>query len=158
MERSGQPFTVMLARPRRPLRLTLAGLLVLAAGLWNGLRLEQALLFGKTLGEYHLRPGAAYVALSGGCWLVMGLVVFTAVWTGKKWGRIAALAAVCTYAAWYWFDRLVVQVLHRNWPFALMVTLVLLSLVLFALVSPKTVRFLRQKEAYERQSKSQASA
>jgi formate hydrogenlyase subunit 3/multisubunit Na+/H+ antiporter MnhD subunit len=148
----------MPARPKRPLRLTLAGLLILATALWNGVRLEQSLFFGKTLAEYHLRPGPAYVAVSGGIWLATGLILIVGLWTGRRWSGPAGIAAVCAYAAWYWFDRLVLQVLHLNWPFSLAATFVLLFLALFALGSPKTARFLRQKEAYERQSKSQAAA
>jgi hypothetical protein len=140
------------------LRLTLAGLFILTAALWNGLRMEQALLFGKTLAEYHLRLGPAYVAVSGGLWLVTGLILFLGLWTGQRWSRIAAIVAVCVYTAWYWFDRLVAQVLHINWPFALTATVVILVLILFALGSPKMAWFFRQKEAYERQSKDQPSA
>jgi len=148
----------MLARPRRPHRLTLAGLLILAAALWNGLRLVEAILFWKTLAEYHLRAGPAYVALSGGFWLAAGLVLFAALWTGRKWSGSAAIAAVCAYATWFWFDRLVLQVPHANMPFVLATSLLILIVILAALASSRTRRFLRQKEEYERQSKSQAPA
>jgi predicted PurR-regulated permease PerM len=135
----------------------LTGLLFLAAALWNGLRLEQSLLFGRTLADYHIRPGTVYLAFSGGFWLITGLILFVALWSGRKWSRTAAISAVCAYAAWYWFDRLVLQVLHNNWPFSLAITFVVLIVVLFALVSAKTARFLGQIEAFQRQSKSQAS-
>ena len=148
----------MTESPRRPVRITLVALLMLCGGLWNALRLEQALVFWKTLAGYHLRPGPAYLALSGALWMLAGLALCFGLWTGKRWSRWAAVSVCGLYFVWYWVDRLAAQLPHLNWPFALGVDLLTLALVQLALNTPATEHFLRQKEAYERRSKDQSPA
>ena len=116
---------------------------------WNGLRLGEALSFWKTLEEYGAYP--LYIAMSGGVWLITGLFLVRGLWQGKAWGRLAALGGAAGYASWYWFDRLVLQKPHANWPFAMIATIVFLLLILFILFSRGTRQFF-QKDAYERKS------
>ena len=133
----------------RPTRLIILTMLVFCFTLWNGLRLGEAVFFWKTLLEYGSHP--IYISTSGGVWLVSGLLLTWGLWQGKPWAWSVAILATLGYAAWYWIDRLIIQKPHANWPFALVATIVLLSLFLYILISHKIRRFF-QREHHERKS------
>ncbi len=112
---------------RRPTSVTLLALFVLGLALWNGLRLAQVIIFWSILQEYQAEPGPLYAAISGGFWLLVGLPIVWGLWRGKAWARLAALGGAAVYGSWYWFDRLVLQEPHANWPFALVSTVIFIS-------------------------------
>ncbi|MDO9130842.1 MAG: hypothetical protein Q7U34_13355 [Anaerolineales bacterium] len=116
---------------KRPARVTLLALLVLTVTAWNALRLGAAIASWQVLIEYGAKP--LYLVLSGAFWQIIGTTVFIGLWWGKVWARKAAFLAAAGYAAWYWFDRLVLQTPHANWPFALAVTVALLSFTIITL-------------------------
>jgi hypothetical protein len=97
--------------------------------LWNGLRLIQAIIFWPILTEYNSSPGPLYLAVSGGVWLLAGVSAVLGMWKGKKWAWYMVVGGTPSYLCWYWLDRLVLQEPHSNWPFALVSTIILLSLV-----------------------------
>ena len=117
----------------RPFSVTLLALLVLIFTGWNALRLGAAIAAWQTLAEYGARGGPLYSAVSGAFWQIVGITAFVGIWWGKTWGMKAAIIAAAGYASWYWFDRLVMQFPRANWPFALVVTIILLSLTLLTL-------------------------
>lgn len=108
----------------RPASVTLLALLVLTVTAWNAVRLGAAISSWQVLIEYGAKP--LYLVLSGAFWQIIGITVFIGLWWGKVWARKAAFLAAAGYAAWYWFDRLILQTPRANWPFALAVTFVLL--------------------------------
>ena len=140
---------------KRPVRVTILALTVLVVAAINGLRLGEALFFWKTLVEYGAHP--LYIAISGGFWFVAGLFLTWGVWRGKPWAWITAFGGAAGYTSWYWFDRLILQQPHANWPFALIFTLVSVSLILVILFSHNTKRFF-QRDSHERKSKNPTSA
>jgi hypothetical protein len=121
---------------RRPTSITLLVLLILGLALWNGLRLSQAIFFWKTLQEYGASPW--YIAISGGFWLLAGLALTWGAWIGKPWAWVTFIGGALGYGFWYWIDRLVLQLQHANWPFALAFTVLLACFSAFILFSPKT--------------------
>jgi len=110
---------------------------------WNGLRLVEAIFFWKTLAEYGTHP--IYIAVSGGVWLIAGLLLVWGLWLGKTWSWMAAFTGTAGYAAWYWFDRLVLQKTHANWPFALTATVVSL-LIILPILSLRSTRLFFQRD------------
>ena len=132
---------------KRPIRVTLLALMVIGFAAWNGLRLGETIFFWKTLAEYGAYP--LYITVSGGVWLLTGLFLVWGLWQGKAWCWAAVFSGTVGYASWYWFDRLVLQKLHTNWPFALVTTAVFLFFILFILYSHSTRRFL-QRDEHER--------
>jgi hypothetical protein len=132
---------------RRPTRVILLALIVLAVATWNGLRLGDAIFFWKTLEAYNSHP--LYISISGGIWLISGLFLFWGIWMRKAYGWMATLIGTITYSAWYWFDRLFLQESHANWPFVLILNIIFLLLILLILFSNKTRRFFL-RNAYER--------
>lgn len=129
---------------RRPISVTLLALFVLGLALWNGLRLVQAIVFWSILKEYQAEPGPLYAAISGGFWLLVGLSIVWGLWQGKAWAWFAALGSAAGYASWYWFDRLVLQEPHSNWPFALVSTVIFISFF-SVLFFRGTIRFFYHK-------------
>lgn len=142
-------------KQHRPAGATILAILAFLLAAWNGLRLWEAIYFWKTLARYDAPP--LYIAISGGVWLVTGVLLTWGLWRGKFWARGAVLIGISGYTIWYWFDRLALQQPHANWPFALIVTVVFLSLILFILFSRKTKQFF-QRDAHERKSENPISA
>jgi hypothetical protein len=104
---------------RRPTSITLLSFAIVGLALWNGLRLIQAIAFWSILKEFHSNPGPLYLACSGGIWLLFGSSIALGLWKGKEWAWFTTLGGGFLYTCWYWFDRLVLQEHHSNWPFAL---------------------------------------
>jgi len=119
---------------------------VVFAAAWNGLRLEQAIFFWKTLQAYGAHP--LYIAISGAFWLITGLLLAWGFWLGKAWGWAAVLAGTTAYTAWYWFDRLVLQQPHSNWPFVLVANSLFL-LIIFTILFSRRTRLFFKRDAYE---------
>ncbi|MEZ0395909.1 MAG: hypothetical protein ABWK53_05725 [Anaerolineales bacterium] len=130
---------------KRPQTVTLLTLFVLFFSAWNGIRLGQAIILRDLLQTYRARGGFLYPALSGGFWLVISLMIAWGLWRGAaRIQKIAAVAAAL-YALWYWFDRLVIQIPHPGWPFAMGITLVLLAAFYIDLFDPQVSKFIQSK-------------
>lgn len=135
-------------RSPRPARLFILALFVLWFAAMNGLRLGEAIFFWRTLQEYRASP--LYISMSGAFWLIVGFMLVWGLWQGKIWGRMAVIIGTTGYTAWYWFDRLVMQESHANWPFALIANIILLLMIFIILFSQKT-RLFYHRDLYERQ-------
>ena len=131
---------------KRLVRVIILAMLVLVVAIWNGLRLGETIFFWKTLEYYGAHP--LYIAISGGVWLIIGLLLAWGLWLGKSWGWAGALGGTVGYSAWYWFDRLVLQQPHANWPFVLVANLVSL-LVIFAILFSRRTRLFFKRDANE---------
>jgi len=123
---------------RRPIRVTLLALFILVIALWNGLRMIQAISFWPVLTEFQYELIPLYVTISGGVWFLIGAPTAWGLWRGKIWAWYATLGGLAGYASWYWFDRLVIKKPHANWPFALSITIMIIAVTLFILISPRT--------------------
>jgi len=134
---------------KRPFRILVLAIFVVLVSLWNGLRLGETIFFWRTLGSYGAHP--IYIALSAGVWLVTGLLLGWALLAGKAWGWTATLIGIVGYNVWYWFDRLVLQKPHTNWPFVLAGNIIFLVIILTILLSPRTRRYFK-RAADERRS------
>jgi hypothetical protein len=136
------------ARIPRPSRISILAIFILWIAILNGLRLGEAIYFWKTLDEYRVSP--LYISLSGTLWLIVGVMLVWGLWQRKDWGRKAVILGTLAYTSWYWFDRLVLQALHANWPFVLFTNIMLLLIIFYILFSQKTRRFYN-RDLYERQ-------
>ena len=120
----------MTLRPRRrlPLTITLVTCLVLIIVAWNAIRLVTSLLWVGPLETYAPQPGAAYIGGSGLFWAIAGTLVAGALLRRSWWALGALRLGAAVYAAWVWFDRLMVQSgPGSNWIFALATTVALLA-------------------------------
>ena len=130
-----------------PFRVTLLLLAVLSLTAWNIVRVWTAITWRAALAEFAPRPGPIYIGVSGALWAVVGLSVLWALWQAKAWAPRLLVGASAAYTFWYWTDRLILQNGRDNWPFTLIVNLLLLVLLFFTTHS----NYL-QREAYERKS------
>jgi len=121
--------------------------LVLLLTIWNGIRLWTAIAWHNILNEFAARPGPVYIAVSGAFWFTIGLFVFWSLWQGKIWTKKLLLGAAAGYTVWYWSDRLYFQTNRANWPF-----IVVLNIILLAYVFIVTRSNFFQREAYEQES------
>jgi hypothetical protein len=131
----------------RPARIYILVIIIFWIAGWNGLRLGETIFFWSTLRAYGAFP--LYIAISGGTWLVVSSFLAWSLLQGKAWGRLALLFTTLGYIAWYWFDRLVLQQPHANWPFVLVANFFFLVLIIFILFSQRTTNYFK-REAYGR--------
>ncbi len=146
---------IILPNKTRPLSITVLVVPVLWLAFWNGLRLGEVIFYWKTLLEYGTYP--LYIAISGGAWLFIGLLLFWCIWQGKSWGRMAVLCGTIGYTSWYWLDRLILQSPHANWPFALTTNTILLFIIFIILYSQKTKRYFK-RDVHEQQPETPTTA
>ena len=126
---------------KRPFSVTILLWLVLSLTAWSGLRLASAILWWGALLEFASPPGPWYISISAGVGLVTGIGLLWGMWQARPWIRAALVGAGVGSTLWYWCDRLVIQSLHANWPFALGATALLLVIVTICVAHPRTKEF-----------------
>jgi hypothetical protein len=126
-----------------PFRVTLLLWLVLFLTAWNALRLWTAIAWHNVLNEFSTQPISTITAVSGAFWMVTGIILLWSIWQRKAWAAKLLLGASAGYTVWYWCERLIWQNPHPNWPFAVIVNLVLIVFILFTTKS-------LTREAHER--------
>jgi len=126
---------------KRPFSVTILLWLVLSLTAWSGLRLASAILWWGALLEFASPPGPWYISISAGVGLVTGIGLLWGMWQAQPWIRAALIGAGAGFTLWYWCDRLVIQSLHANWPFALGATALLLVIVMICVAHPRTKEF-----------------
>lgn len=117
-----------------PFRITLVLCVVLIITVTNIIRLVTSIAWHDTLNAYISPLGILYIAVSGAVWTGVGLFILASFGLGAHWTRPVLLISTSAYAAWVWADNLFVQAqLGANWPFSLVVTILLLA-YMFAIV------------------------
>jgi hypothetical protein len=138
---------MLFPKNNRPIRVDFLTIIVVWLAAWNGLRLGETIFFWNTLEKYGAHP--LYIATSAAVWLIAGLLLAWGLWAGKTWGWAAMLGGTPGFTAWYWVDRLVLQKPHGNWPFVLIVNIIVVLIILAILFSRQTRNFFK-RDAYER--------
>jgi len=116
---------------RRSFRVTLSAWLVLFFTAWNAVRLWTALAWWDVLVELSAKPAPILTAISAVFWFIVGLSLFWGMLWGRAWAGKVLMLSAPGYSAWYWFERLFWQEPRPNWPFAVILNLVILILVFF---------------------------
>lgn len=135
---------------KQPFRVTLLLWLVLTLTTWNFIRFWTALEWREVLNEFSSQPTSTVLTVSGTVWMVTGIFILWSIWQRKAWAAKLLLGASAGYTVWYWSERLIWQSPHPNWPFAVIVNLVLLGFILFAIKS-------LSREAYEQKNENPKS-
>ena len=130
------------AMKNRSFRVTLALWLVLTLTIWNLIRVWTSITWREALNEFSAQPAAAITTTSGILWTALGVLLLWSIWKKEAWAAKLLFGATAGYTIWYWSERLIWQKPHPNWPFAVIVNLVLLIFILF------TTKLL-SREAYE---------
>lgn len=134
-----------------PARITLALALVLITAAWNVVRVWAGLTLAPALQKYAPFPGPVYIALTGALSVGLGLAVAWAVLRRFGWAPRALLGVAIAYTAWRWVDRIFLQpTAGTDWPFALLMTVLLLSFIAVVTLDPRN-RWYFGREAHERE-------
>lgn len=118
---------------RRPWIVTLLaiGFLLFAAS--GFLRLGGAMADWSFLQTIGLRPGPAYLVMTGAVYGLSGLAEALGLWIGwRKAGRLGRGLAFF-YTAWFWVDKMLISqnpAAKTNWPFAALISALLLGAAL----------------------------
>ncbi len=128
-----------------PFRAILLLCMVLLFTAWNMLRVWTAFAWRDLLHEFSSQPVSWVIVLSGMIWAFVGLLLIWSIWQGKAWVGKFVLGAAAGYSVWYWGGRLFWQIPRPNWPFAVILNLVLIIFVIYLTKSPL-------REAHERES------
>ena len=131
---------------KRPVCVTILLWLVLSLTAWSGLRLYSAIRWWSVLDEFASPPGPWYIVISGGIWLMASILLLWGMWQAKAWIRYALLGAGTGFMVWYWSDRLLLQTHSANWPFILVGTVLVLTLVIVCATHSHTKTFFKQRE------------
>jgi len=129
----------------RPFSIKLLAIYALLMAFWNGLRLMQGVIFWPSFQAYNLRPAPIYIVISGGFWMIIGLIDSWGLWERKVWSWSITVIITISYGLWYWSDRLIFQKPHANWPFALGATFILISTAFSFLFSPRTRQSFKER-------------
>lgn len=116
-----------------PFRATLLTWTVLSLTVWNIFRLWTAVAWREVVGEFAPQPGPLYIGLTGALWALLGLLLLWGLAGKKSWISRLLIGSSAAYTLWYWTDRLLLQTERANWPFTLIVNLLLLVLTYFTI-------------------------
>jgi len=143
---------------KRPFGVTLFLWMVLSLTAWGSVRLTTALRWWDALREFGARLDPLYLSITGAGWSVAGLALLWSIWRGKAWARWAIFGAISMWLAEYWIERLFFQTARSNWPFALFISILLLSITSISTLHKSTKLFFVQSEEYEQQNEHPTSA
>jgi len=116
---------------KRPFRVTLSAWLVLFLTAWNAVRLWTVVTWWDELVDSSVTPPPIITATSGAFWFIIGLSLFWGILMGRAWAGKMLVLSAAGYSGWYWFERLAWQEPRPNWPFAIMLNLIVLVLFFF---------------------------
>jgi hypothetical protein len=124
--------------------------LVLIVTVLSAVRLLTALTWQGALKTYYPPGLVLYAGLSGAFWALVGIGLVWAFRHRVRYLRALLLGSAIAYAAWGWADRLFIQSsLRNNWPFDLLVTIVLLAFAAWVVLDRRNQPYFG-RESYER--------
>ncbi len=131
----------------RPFSVTLLVLLVLIFAVFKLVRLVQVVQNWSWLATLLSAP-PVYLALNGAVWAIVGLLLAGMLWFGVTKAPLFTLLATLLFSFNYWLEYLFVvdqTVRSLNWPFILMVNLLLLGFSFWVLSRPKAKIYFGEK-------------
>ena len=131
---------------KRPLSATLLTWLVLIIASSNWLRVIEVLRQWTFLQSLSPNPPVPvlYLGITGLIWGLLGVILVWGLFLGRSWAPRLMQFAAPIYAAYYWLDRLLIadrSAIASRWPFALGLTILLLSFTFWVLSRTKVRQF-----------------
>jgi len=134
---------------KRPFGVTLLLWLVLSLSAWGTIRLFAALRWWDVLYEFEARLSPLYLSITGAGWAVAGAVLLWSLFSAKPWARTAILISAFLFLTEYWVERIVFETSRANLPFALITSVLLLTITFACAFNRKTRIFLTRSEEHE---------
>jgi hypothetical protein len=142
---------------KRSFGVTLLVWLVLSLSVWGLVRWLAALRWWDVLNEFDARLSPLYLSITGAGWAVVGGVLLWGLFRGKRWTRFAIPASVFLWLAGYWIERIFFESPRANLLFALMASLLLLTVTLASAFNRKTREFFIKSEEHEQPNENSES-
>ena len=143
---------------QRPFSVTVLLWMVLSLSAWGAIRSFAALRWWDVLDEFNASLSPLYLFVTGMFWGIAGVVLLWSLWNAKAWSRMAIVASILLWLAQYWIERLFFQLPRANFPFAVVISALLLA-VTFAITSNRyTKNFFTKSEEHEQSNEHSASA
>lgn len=132
---------------------------VLILASWNILRLGATLVNWAALAEFAPRPGPIYIAFTASFWTLACLAAWRAIrrrsFHSQGWYAFILMG----YAAWWWADRYFLSdMAQTNWPFAAVVTCIVLFDAISTFFTKKITAHFTQRESYDQQPSHQQTS
>ena len=143
---------------RRPFGVTLLLWLVLSLSAWGAVRLIAARRWWDVLNEFEARLSPLYLSITGLGWLIVGMVLLWALFSGKVWPRLAIPVSITVWLLGYWIERIFFESPRANLPFALIGSILLLVLTFISAFNRRTKVFFIRSEEHEQPIDSPDSA
>ena len=143
---------------KRPFGVTLLLWLVLSLSAWGAVRWLAALRWWDVLVEFESRLSPLYLSITGAAWVLAGGALLWGLFTGKRWTRLAIPASIGLWLLEYWIERVFFQSPRPNLPFAILASLLLLTVTLVSAFNRKTKSFLIRSEEHEQPNQDPESA
>ena len=125
---------------KRPFGVTLLLWLVLSLSAWGAVRLIAALRWWDVLNEFEARLSPVYLSFTGLGWLVAGVVLLWAMFSGKVWTRLAITVAISLWLMGYWIEQFFFESQRANLPFALIISILLFMVTLISAFNRTSLR------------------
>jgi hypothetical protein len=116
---------MIVQKPHHPIEVKILTIAIACLGLWNTLRIVQAIFFWDFISRYCIRNGPLYLGISGGIWAATSFVLAWASWQGKPWAWGTMLGTTVGFVLWMLVDRFFLQESRQNEPFVAMIEIVL---------------------------------
>jgi hypothetical protein len=143
---------------KRPFGVTLLLWLVLTLSAWGAVRLFAALRWRDLLNEFDSRLSPPYLSITGAGWFVAGGVLLWGLFSGKPWTRLAIPVSISLWLVEYWIERLFFESPRSNLSFALIASVLLLTVTLVSAFNRRTRTFFIRSEEYEQPNENPESA
>ena len=143
---------------KRPFGVTLLLWLVLSLSAWGAVRWLAALRWWDLLLEFEARLSPVALSITGAAWVLIGIALLWALFSGKRWIRVAIPLSICLWLVEYWIERVFFQSSRPNLPFAILASLLLLTVTLVSAFNRKTESFLMRSEEHEQSNQDPESA
>lgn len=143
---------------KRPFGVTLLLWLVLSLSVWGLIRLLAALRWWDVLSEFGARLSPWYLFITGAGWAVVGVVLLWGLFSGKPWVRLGIPLVVFLWLLGYWVERMFFESPRTNFPFALVISALLLLVTFASALNRKTTTFLIRSEEHEQSKENTESA
>jgi hypothetical protein len=143
---------------KRPFGVTLLLWLVLSLTAWGAVQLFAALRWWDVLNEFGARLSPLYLSITGAGWVVAGAALLWGLFSGKPWTRWAIPVSIFLRLMEYWIERTFFESPRENLLFALMASILLLTITFVSAMNRKTRKFFIKSEEYEQPNEYTESA
>jgi hypothetical protein len=143
---------------KRSFGVTLLLWLVLSLSVWGLVRLLAALRWWDVLNEFDARLSPLYLSITGAGWAAVGGILLWGIFSGKRWTRLAIPVAVFLWLTAYWIERIFFESPRANLSFALIASILLLTVTLVSALNRKTKEFFIRSEEHEQPNEYTESA